>query len=169
MGRCAIWKHWHQHRQGRIELTSIPPALSEHAIPLWASFVEATNAKTVNRLAVRVINKLQLPERLPLDPSVYSNLYVNLPDKLSKTAETFYVQLQLPIDQMIANGRSIINFAGGQHVSNQLELIMDFDLFVVRSIDVNSNELWPLMDKLSEAKNTVFESCITDATRELIS
>lgn len=135
----------------------------------WRVFLKVTGARRINRAAVRVINKLQLPG---LEVREYTTLNPNLPPGPLQSVDAFFMQLQVPLAHLVKDCQALVNVAQGRPeggAGSGTQLILDFDLFVTSAFDADSPDVWALLDKISEAKNDVFESSITDKTRELIS
>ncbi len=136
--------------------------------PLWPLFVSATGATAVTRAAVRVINKLEIPGPIA-DLPLYVNLLPALPRAMPSPPDTFFMQFQLSLDKLAEGCRAIVNVASGsQPDRDTTNLLLDFDLFVQGPLKVDDAIVWPLLERLSEGKNQLFEACITDKTRALI-
>jgi uncharacterized protein (TIGR04255 family) len=139
----------------------------EEAKILWSRYIEANGISQVTRLAVRVINKVRLPTAIA-DLSRYSSLLAHLPKDIPSTPETFFIQMQLNGDAWVNGSRVLVNAGAAPQPDAQLELLLDFDLFVEATKAAASPEIWEILDKLSAAKDDLFEACITDDTRKLI-
>lgn len=141
---------------------------SSEAKGLWDAYIEETGATMITRTAIRVINKIILPANVT-DVRDYVNCYPSNPGLKFADFETFFMQIQLAFMPK-QDKKGIINVAHGHAVyPHGSELVLDIDLFVQRDVDATSEELWILLRELSEQKNQVFEACITDKTREIIS
>lgn len=143
------------------------PTFREEARELWNRYLTATDARFVTRAAVRVINRLLLPGPT-VDPSMYSNLGIREPDIFGLSPQSFIAQLHTSAHERVEGGQVIINFGLTPASDQQFELLLDFDVFVEGQRASNSSDLWSLLDKLSDIKDDIFESCITDETRRLI-
>lgn len=140
-------------------------AFRAEAQAAWSVFLETTGARRVTRCAVRVINKLQLPDG---NVGQYTTLTPNVPSGPLGAMKAFFMQLQLPLDHVLHGGQALVNVASAPQ-ENGAALVLDFDLFVTRAMDADSPEVWSILDTLSAAKNEAFELSITDKTREIIS
>jgi uncharacterized protein (TIGR04255 family) len=139
----------------------------DEAKALWSRYIESNGINEVTRLAVRVINKVPLPISMA-ELSRYSNLRPDLPKAIQSAPEAFFTQMQLNGDAWVAASRALVNAGAAPQPNGNLELLLDFDLFVEASKAAASPEIWEILDKLSAAKDDLFEACITDETRELI-
>lgn len=151
-------------------LSHLPPytnweAFRTEAQAAWRVFLETTGARHVTRCAVRVINKLQLPDA---NVREYTTLTPSVPSGPLGAVKAFFMQLQLPLDHVLQGGQVLVNVASAPQELGTA-LVLDFDLFVAKEVDANSPEVWSILDTLSAAKNEVFELSITDKTREMIS
>lgn len=134
---------------------------------LWTMYRDVLKPQFVSRLAVRVINKLNLPG--PMEQlERFSNLLPHLPQKIPVHADTFFMQFQLPQPHITERARALINVASSVQSNWGCEFLLDFDLFTEGQFEPDDDALWSLLDKLSEGKNDLFEACITDETRKLI-
>jgi uncharacterized protein (TIGR04255 family) len=140
-------------------------AFRSEAQSAWSVYLEATGALRVTRCAVRVINKLQLPNA---DVGQYTRFTPSIPAGPLGPAKAFFMQLQLPLDHVLDGGQALVNVATAPQ-EHGTALVLDFDLFVTRTMAANSAEVWSILNSLSSAKNELFELSITDKTREMIS
>jgi uncharacterized protein (TIGR04255 family) len=134
---------------------------------LWEVYQSLTNPKAITRLAVRYVNQLDLP--LPLEdfkeylqtvPEVSPTLF---PQGLSG----YFMQLQVPQENpggMLILNEAIVPPSNPDVVS----VLLDIELSQMGNLRNNEVEIWDCLEKLRTRKNQVFESCITDKTRELI-
>ena len=139
----------------------------DEARPLWEKYLSCTSAATVTRCAVRVINKLPLPCSFA-GLSKFTSFNVSTPSDLDLSPVAFFTQLQTAADAYIEGCRVTINSGAAPLPDNMTELLLDFDIYCEGHWESASPKLWSLLDKFSEIKDTIFESYITDHTRELI-
>jgi uncharacterized protein (TIGR04255 family) len=137
----------------------------DEARRLWARYRALARPEAVTRIAVRYINRLDLP--LPLsDLKDYLRTLPEVSPDLPQALSACFMQLQIPQDDlksMLILNEAIIPPPRPEVVS----VLLDIDLF--RDVDVPSDEeaLWALFEDLHVRKNDVFEASITDRTREL--
>jgi uncharacterized protein (TIGR04255 family) len=140
---------------------------SGEARALWSKYVAFSGPLTIARVAVRFINRLDLP-----GPSIelkdYLRTYAEIsPDLQMQPLSGFFMQLQLPqgdLSGMLVINQALVPPAAADVVS----LVLDFDLFCEGKWD-KETDAWALLDQLRNRKNDAFEACITEKTRELIS
>jgi uncharacterized protein (TIGR04255 family) len=145
----------------------------DEARQLWKLFKDVSGVEKVSRVAVRYINRIDIPDSPVARLEDYLRIYPEIPDNWPSgdTLYSFFMQLQLwqqDLDCML-----IVNEAPGRPPSeNTVSIRLDFDLFRERYDDPwqteDDSEIWTFLEKLHERKNEVFEASITDQTRRLI-
>lgn len=130
-------------------------------------FLEATQISSINRLALRYVNKVSIPEsRFRIED--YFNLTYKIPEQLSSDISGIFMQLQVPMPEIDETALCVINFLSTTpDVENTSAIVLDFDLFIQKKMFLNAFNLFELLDKFRDKKNELFEMCITDKTREL--
>ena len=133
---------------------------------LWAVYRERLEPAAVTRLAVRYINRFDLPGAT-VEMKEYFRTAPEISPDLPQVMNGFFMRVQIPQDDL-----------GGQLLINQtiipparpgvVSVALDINLF--RDGDVPGDEavIWQFFERLHRRKNEVFEACITDRTRELI-
>jgi uncharacterized protein (TIGR04255 family) len=152
MSRLAPYESW-------------PPFRNE-ARRLWEKYRELVAPEAIERLAVRYINRLDLP--LPVhDFRDYLCTVPEVSPSLPQGLSGFFMQLSVPVEDI----KSLLLLTETMIEPNRPDvasIMLDIDIF--RTIDLPSDEegIWSFFEILHERKNDVFESCITDRLRELI-
>ena len=145
--------------------------LRDEARYLWDVLRTKTEVSQVTRIAVRYINRLDIPEQ-SFELSDYLKTYPkDSPDYEPKNISNFFMQLQLPRPDI--EGFLILNEAltmpPAQGISS---IVLDLDLFSERPQEPwdtsDDGEIWNFLNTLNEAVYKVFEASITDKMRELI-
>jgi uncharacterized protein (TIGR04255 family) len=152
MNRMAPYESWEPFR--------------DEARRLWTLYRETIRPTQVERLAVRYINRLDLPgPRIELKDYLRTSPEVStlLPQSLA----SFFMQLNLPLQDIrctLLLNETIIEPARPEVVS----LVLDIDLFRTDDVPQVEEGIWEFFEVLHVRKNDVFEACITNRTRELI-
>lgn len=133
----------------------------------WLRYRELTQPKTIQRVAVRYINRLDLP--LPLnDFKDYLRTVPEVSPDMPQGLDGYFMQLRLPQPDLKAT--LLLNEAliPPPPTPQTVSVLLDIDLF--REVDPlqDEMELWAYFEQLRLRKNDIFEACITDAMRELI-
>jgi uncharacterized protein (TIGR04255 family) len=125
--------------------------------------------RSMNRLGVRFINRLDVPMRA--DGLVYEEEYVSLriaaPDMLGPfLASALQAKFQATdIGCTINLNAGILDSPLAGHIS----ILLDIDVSRERNVPSKDDEMLDLLDKIRVRKNEVFEACVTDKARALFS
>ncbi|WP_414528759.1 TIGR04255 family protein [Nodularia chucula] len=137
----------------------------DEAQRLWDIYQIATDSKTVSRVTVRYINRLDLP--LPFnDFKEYLLTVPEISPKISQGLSDYFMQLQIPqedVEAMLVLTEAIIPPS-----DNMISVLLDINLFADVDFDSNRHDHWRLLETFRIRKNEIFEGCITDKTRELL-
>lgn len=132
---------------------------------LWARYREVARPTTISRVAIRTINRLDLP--LPFaDFKEYLRTVPEVSPGLPQGLAGFFMQLQMPqpdMDAMCLLNETMIPPAKPGFVS----VVLDTDLYRTGHIASDEAGLWELFETLRARKDEIFEECVTDKAREL--
>ncbi|MEH2295070.1 TIGR04255 family protein [Nostoc sp.] len=138
----------------------------DEARRLWNLYQVATNTKTVTRVAVRYINRLNLP--LPLnDLKEYLLTAPEISPKLSQALSDYFMQLEIPQED-IGGTLVLIEAIIPPSKDDLVSVLLDIDLFSNVAFSSTEDDHWNLLEAFRIRKNEIFEACITDKTRELL-
>jgi len=138
----------------------------DEAKRLWSMYQSVTNPKGIVRLALRYINRLDLPSPLE-DLKDYLRTVPEVSPDLPQGLSGYFMQLQIPQEDL--SSQLILNQAIIPPSSPDVfSILLDIDL--VRETDLPNDyaALWHILEQLHSRIDQVFESCITDRIRELI-
>ena len=145
--------------------------LKTEAHRLWGVFLSAVRTERVTRVALRYVNQLNLPLK---DGTLTFDNYLNTFPKIGERSdhdqilEGFFMRLVLPQTDLQSRLVLTETLVPPEQAFTSLGVILDLDLFRDGvSFEVQSNEIWALLDLYRERKNWYFEASITEATREL--
>jgi uncharacterized protein (TIGR04255 family) len=139
---------------------------SSEAEGYWNLYRHALNPKQAVRVAVRIINRVPLPAGdFQLDSCL--NLYPTIPASLPTEVQSFALQLQIPMKHIDDASIAILQVYGAPPVPNQHSIMLDIDFIIQKPISLD--DVFKNLNKLGDAKDDIFEACITDAVRKLIS
>lgn len=164
-----------QARLDRFVYSSLPPydqweTLKAEAADQWSRYVDAMSPARVSRVAVRFVNRIDVP-REAFEVKDYLRTSLDLSPYLPQLMTGFFIQTEVPLPRHKATAR--ITSATAEPPSAGLSSVL-LDIDAYRQVDLAltdegaSDALWSALDDLRDAKNFVFEACITDATRGLI-
>jgi uncharacterized protein (TIGR04255 family) len=137
----------------------------DQARTLWRAYREIAQPQAISRVALRYVNRLDLP--MPMrDLEVYLRTYPELAPDLPQALSSFLMQLQIPHDDI--NAFLYLNMAMVPPArENVASIVLDLDLIRTVNIPQTEEDLWGCIEILRSRKNKIFEACITDPTREL--
>lgn len=140
-------------------------AFEASAAPAWDAYCAQSKPVRATRTALRYVNRIELP--LPFeDLKEFLRTVPEVAPELPQSLSGFFMQLQIP--QADIGATLSLTQAMVQPVNpNTVAIVLDIDLFNESNVDIG--RVWEIVSEMRDKKNHVFESCITDRLRELIS
>jgi uncharacterized protein (TIGR04255 family) len=138
----------------------------QEAFRLWQIYRAVNPRGAVTRIAVRYLNRLDLP--LPLrDFKDYLHTVPEIGQDLPQSLSGFFMQLHIPIPDVF--GTAIVTETLIPPSSPEVaSVVLDINLARDHELPTDDADIWKLFEDLHNYKNKVFEGCITDLTREMI-
>lgn len=139
-------------------------SLIAEARDVWEAYSEATGAPQVSRLALRYINRIEIP--LPF--SDFKEYFLTIPEVASGIPQglaAFFMRLTIPFEPIGAF--AIINQTIDVSVDSRERLPVIFDIEVNRIGKVEGAELWSMLESLRAAKNQIFFRSLTPKCLDL--
>lgn len=140
-------------------------SLRDAARSLWRTYCETVHPSIVTRIALRYINRIELPmpvgdlkDWIQTIPAVAAGL----PQELAGFLFRITVPFQSP--EAVVH---ITETVGRGTVEKVIPLILDIDAFLDREFDVTDDAIWKRFEDLHKVKNTVFFKSVTEKTLEL--
>ncbi|RLT01814.1 MAG: TIGR04255 family protein [Planctomycetota bacterium] len=132
---------------------------------LWDQYRTAVGCDVVTRIAVRYVNRIDLPES-PVELKHYFRTSPEVSADLPQLMEGFFMQIRLP--QADIGSTAVLNQTIVPSLqSDCTSVVLDIDLFRDHALPGDECALWECFEVLHDRKNEIFEACITDAAREL--
>lgn len=139
-------------------------SLRDEARRLWANYVGLMSPIVVHRLALRYINKIELP--LPLgDFKEYILTVPEVAPGLPQGLSGLFMRLEIPSD--IANTIVILTETMDPPVEGRLPFTLDIDVVHTGNYDPSSDEIWQEFEHLRDVKNLFFFSSLTARAKEM--
>lgn len=143
-------------------------SFQDEAKKLWNNYLELAKVTTVTRIAVRYINKINLP--LPFnDFRDYLSTLPEVSSAMPTALSSYFMQLQIPLPTHEA--RVILTQALLEpSKENVATVLLDLDVFkenLLIELSSSGGSEWKILDELHEEAGLIFEACITDETRRL--
>ncbi len=132
---------------------------------LWDRYRSVVEPERLVRLAVRYINRLDLPFPVP-DLKEYLRTVPEVSPDLPQDLAGYFLHLRIPMNDIQSTllvNQTIIEPSG----PNVVSVVLDNDLYRDADVPQNEDAVWAFFEELRVRKNDVFESSITDRTREL--
>jgi uncharacterized protein (TIGR04255 family) len=151
MSRLAPYENWISFRT--------------EARRLWDIYRFATEPTTVARVAVRYINRIDIP--FPFhDLKEYLRTTPEVSPDLPQELEGYFMHLKIPLEDI--KSRAMINQTIIEPAApNVVSVVLDIDIFRTADLPPDDEDIWDFFEELRVRKNHVFEACITDSARVL--
>lgn len=137
----------------------------------WSDWVRVVGWKDVSRIGVRYINRIDIPFGSGGTTNLgdFFRFFVTMPKVPGfEGLNGFAAQAEFPMSDSPV--KLVINHAPTPSpLVETNSFLLDLDLAVEQDLPSNEKGLWDIIEALRSIKNSVFEACITDKTRELFS
>lgn len=137
---------------------------SYEGLRLWQIYQDNFGPNKVTRIALRYINRIEIPLPMGEFQEYISNM-PPIPLCLPQTFHNFFMQVNVPCDK--EGTGIIITETIEQPVQEKLPFILDIDAYKFGIKSSNIGHLKSEFNKLRELKNKTFENCITEKSRKL--
>jgi uncharacterized protein (TIGR04255 family) len=139
-------------------------AIRDEAQRLWQHYLTIAKPESVIRLALRYINRIELP--LPFhDFKDYVLTTPEIAPSLPQALKTFFMRLEIPDDRF--NAVAILTETIEPPHEKSLPFIFDIDVIREAKYDPASPEIWQIFEQLRNFKNEIFFNSLTDKAKEL--
>lgn len=131
---------------------------------IWDRYIEWADRPTVNRLATRYINVLELP-LAHIDFDDYLTGAPRIPEGLPQTLNYFLERLIIPFDPPVI---AIVTQALEPPTQTHVPVVLDIDVqaSLAELLPSDSPKIWNILDQLRTVKNSVFFSWVTERALE---
>ncbi len=166
----------HQARLNGFGMSRLAPyqswaLFSQEARRLWNRYRDSVRPVAMQRLGLRYINRIDIP--LPMND--FGDYLATVPivaPQLPRTLSNFLMSLTIPMegDVTATITEAILNQPIATHQGekpNTVSILLDIDVSQVTGLSLSEEHIWERFEHMRKIKNHVFESCITDKTREL--
>ncbi len=138
----------------------------QEARRLWDIYRTTTKPTRVTRIALRYINRIDIPSsRVELKD--YFHTSPEVAPGLPQTMAGFFMQIVLPLEDVKATVNIVETIVEPLQPGN-VSVVLDLDFFRTVELPGTEEELWALFEILRAKKNVVFDTCITEKTKKLI-
>jgi uncharacterized protein (TIGR04255 family) len=139
----------------------------EHTRRLWDIYRAAAKPEAVTGVTLKYVNRFDIP--LPI--ADFKDYFLTVPEVapgLPQQLAGFFMQVQIPYSDptaMLVLTQTLVP----PPAMGIGSVALDINLSVDNNVFGTDDELWLLLDKFRDRKNSVFEACLTPKARELIS
>jgi uncharacterized protein (TIGR04255 family) len=133
---------------------------------LWEIYDRATNPIEIESLALRYINRIEIPSTNISLKDYFTNFPEISPD-LQKTLGTYIMHLQIPMEE-VNSVAHITQARVPPHSLDTLFVILDINIITEGTISIQAEDIWKQFNLMHQNSGQVFESFITNKTRESI-
>lgn len=142
------------------------PQFSEEAKTHWERYKRIAKPYQVTRLALRYINRIEIP--LPLkDFKEYTLTIPDIAPGLPNAMSSMFMQLVVPDEKIGATAIITETVEPLKEGQSLLGFIFDIDVFRKISAQPDDNKIWEIMEDLRAFKNQIFKKSLTDKCKEL--
>lgn len=138
---------------------------STEAKRLWTAYRSIAKPVSVVRVAVRYINRIDIP--LPLhDFKYYLRTVPEVSPDLPQGLSGYLMHLTIPLEDI--RGTAVITETIiPPPTPNVVSILLDIDVSVLSTSPCDSDLIWAIFDKLRVKKNLVFNASLTHKAKEL--
>jgi len=140
-------------------------AFREEARQLWTTYLHIATPASITRIALRYINKIDLPGGSEF--SHYFKTYPEVSADMPQLLAGLLMRLVIPhldIGATLILHQSMLN----PQEDGTTPIILDLDLFKFVDLRADSDELWDWIEQLHDREFASFEACLTDKMKEFI-
>jgi uncharacterized protein (TIGR04255 family) len=134
----------------------------------WGVYKKVVGVRKLGRIGVRFQNRIDVPRAFanPMRPVDFVTVLPQAPLFGISRIDAYAMTILVPFAEDNCQVRIASNLAPSP-VPDAVSLLLDIDLFTEIELPLKEVDIWSLIDRMRRHKNTVFEACITDRTREL--
>jgi uncharacterized protein (TIGR04255 family) len=137
----------------------------DEAKELWQRYVQIASPEVVTRLALRYINRIEIP--LPMkDFKEYILTTPEITPELPQGLGSFFMRLVIPEPKTQAVAVVTETMEPIADPSKALPLIFDIDVFRQAAFDID-DRIWETFESLRNLKNDIFFKSLTPKAKEL--
>tara|TARA_R110002095_G_scaffold183373_3_gene160564 strand:+ start:562 stop:1311 length:750 start_codon:yes stop_codon:yes gene_type:complete len=132
----------------------------------WNVFRKEQNSKTLSRLAVRYVNRIDIPTDKGVEAiNIADYLHVGVHTPQGLIVDGYEASFKVRVDD---TSSAIIRTATHtKEIPNTAALLLDIDLFMHDGLPQKNDEILDRLNLLRKEKNNLFEKFISDKAREL--
>ncbi len=141
-------------------------SLRDEARELWQQYIRIASPEVVTRVALRYINRIEIP--FPIrDFKDYILTAPEIAPDLPQGLDNFFMRLVIPYPKAQAVAIVTETVEPVDEAHERLPLIFDIDVFRAVAFNVQDNSMWEAFESLHDLKNDIFFKSMTPKAKEL--
>ena len=132
----------------------------------WKVWKKIVGFSDINQIGIRYINRLDIPIPGPtISFSDYANIYPKIPEALGANS-SYSMQIQIPLIEeksMLVLNSAVVK----SPIPKNISLVIDQDIIKSDDVPQNDEAIFQYLETMHDKKNSIFEACVTDKSREL--
>lgn len=129
---------------------------------LWNIYNEITNPIDIESIALRYINRIEVPDSNSSLKDYFTTFPEISPD-LSEKSITQVLHLQVPLEEIDS-----IAHVTQARVQQQLFVLLDINIITQGNISIQTENMWDRFNLIHQNSDRIFETFITNKIREII-
>lgn len=160
----------------RLALSEFPPytgwdSFSSEGLRLWERYAERYSVRSLRRVAVRYINKIEVESASGyIRMEDYFHTYPAMSYDIREPIGKFFMSCQFEFPEERASA-SITQASVEATSPDTFAVLLDIDVWRDKSMgvgDIAPAEVGAVLAEIRDIKNSLFEACITNRVRELM-
>jgi len=133
---------------------------------VWSIFMNVIGRKIVSRLGTRYINRIDIPStnESEIDTTKYVRIGISVPNH--QALEVYNVETVFPLKKKPFKAVMRTSTVKSPLIGYS-SIMLDLDVYINEDISQDDADIWNVINSFRDLKDELFESCITDRTREL--
>lgn len=135
----------------------------------WAIWRAEVGKRPLRRIGVRFINRIDIPA-IGAEAVVWSDYLTIGPSRTGPWAGTIH-EYSMTVRSAVGSGPFVATLNTGTvdaALIDHVSLLLDIDVYLDIDLPRRDDEMWERVAELRSLKNEIFEACVTNATKELI-
>jgi uncharacterized protein (TIGR04255 family) len=138
-------------------------SLLPRVLELWDTYVSIAKPEHVSRIALRYINRLDVPVGQGADFSTYLRAAPEVPAELPQAVSGFHTVVTI-VDQ---DQGTMANISQQLLQSSPLAIMLDIDAYSNGPFSADRESIKPVLERLRDFKNRIFFESLTETTLRL--
>ena len=138
--------------------------LKEQTANILDDAYHVIDRRQIGRIGVRYLNRLDIPGA-NINLQDWLNVGLSIPKNFGGVLNAFGARVVVPMDNDLIV--ALAYHSVPSPLIDHSSVFLDIDVAIDRGIPLADDEVWKLISKMRDAKNFVFEGCITQRMRNL--